>query len=461
MNVTRMVFSQNLNPGKFSALNEQARRRGAVRSEVWRRYGSINGVHWSDRQIRDQWLREKRVFPVSANAWKETLRDAKANIAMTVEAAKVQARRAIGRHTRDENERRRLYAELKGNRFTHDRYLARVMRKYWVRGHNHTHHQIIVRSDNYTTFQLGGRAWIKIPGLERGRRIALPLNTTVEPTGTLRLILRDGRVEVHFAVDVATAQTCGTRTIGVDKGYSEVLVDSDGDHHGTNLGDLLTGESDALKIKNQRRAKLRARAKNTRNPRKRRKIEKHNLGCKKQQRRAKKIQARIRSTVFQAVHAVVDKAAVIAAEDLTTPMSGKNFGKNVNRRLSSWTKGVIAEALENASQRRGSTLVLVNPAYTSQMDSRNGCLLGQRQGDTFHCFDGVVLQADENAARNVLARLHDSEIDRWTPYPRVKSIVQARTERYRLGLLNPDSSCSPETALSTESEMPEQLCISF
>jgi len=34
----------------------------------------------SDRQIRDQWLREKHAFPVSATAWKETLRDAKGDL---------------------------------------------------------------------------------------------------------------------------------------------------------------------------------------------------------------------------------------------------------------------------------------------------------------------------------------------------------------------------------------------
>lgn len=424
-------------------------------------YGSIQGVRLTDRQIRDTWLQEQRTFPVSTNAWKETLRDAKANIVMTVEAAKVKARSAIRRHTPDEHERRRLYTELKENRFADDRYLARVMRRSWTRGHNHTQNQIIVRSDNYTTFQLGGRAWIKIPGLERGRRIAIPLNTTREPTGTLRLILRDGRVEVHYTVDAESTQDCGSKTLGVDKGYTEVLVDSEGEHHGPGLGALLTAESDALKIKNQRRAKLRALAKNTCNPRKRQKIQKHNLGRRKDQNRSRKVRARLRTTIYQAVHAVVDKAAVIAAEDLTTPMNGKNFGKNVNRRLSGWTKGVIAEALEKVSQRRGSTLVLVNPAYTSQTDSRNGGLLGQRQGDTFHCFDGVVLQADENAARNVLARLCDPEIDRWTPYTQVKSILQKRTERHRLGLLNLDSSCSPEKVLSTESESPKQLCISF
>lgn len=461
MNLTRIALSKNPNPGKFAALEEQARRLGAVRSEVWQRYGSIQGVPLQDRQIRDQWLREKRVFPVSANAWKETLRDAKADIAMTVEAAKVKARRAIRRHTHDEQEQRRLFTELKANRFAQDRYLARIMRRYWNRGHNHTHHQIIVRSDNYTSLQRGGRAWIKIPGLERGRRIAIPLNTTLEPTGTLRLILRDHHIEVHYAIEMAPVQDCGTQTLGVDKGYSEVLVDSDGEPHGLGLGEMLTAESDHLKVKNQRRAKLRALSKNSRNPRKRQTIQKHNLGRRKVQRRAKKVQARIRSTVFQAVHQVVDKAAVIAAEDLTAPMNRKNLGKNVNRRLSGWTKGVIAEALETVSQRRGSTLVLVNPAYTSQMDSRNGCLWGKRQGDAFYCFDGVVLQADKNAAQNVLARLRDPEIDRWTPFQKVKSILQERTERHRLGLLNLDSSCSPDRALSTESELPEQLCISF
>jgi IS605 OrfB family transposase len=113
----------------------------------------------------------------------------------------------------------------------------------------------------------------------------------------------------------------------------------------------------------------------------------------------------------QAVPKVVNKAAVIVAEDLTTPMAGKSFGKNVNRRLSAWTKGVIAEALDGVSSRRGSTVVLVNPAYTSPIDSRTGCLEGKRQGDRFYCADGVVLQADQNAARNVLARLFDHEID--------------------------------------------------
>jgi transposase len=132
--------------------------------------------------------------------------------------------------------------------------------------------------------------------------------------------------------------------------------------------------------------------------------------------------------------------------------------------LASWTKGLIAKAIENVSRRRGSTVVLINPAYTSQIDSRNGTLSGKRCGDKFYCEDGEVLQADVNAAQNVLARLYDQEIDRWMPFKEVKSILLKRTERLRLGLLNQDSSCKPQ-GLSTESESPNylnsQICPSF
>ncbi|MBK1650154.1 RNA-guided endonuclease TnpB family protein, partial [Rhabdochromatium marinum] len=398
-------------------------------------------------------------FPVSANAWKETLRDAKGDITANMESAKVKARRCIWRHTQDQAEQKRLFTALKRNDWTSDPYLRRIMRRDWARGHNHTHNQIIVRSDNYTAFQRGGRAWIKIPGLIKGTRIAIPLNTTVEPTGTLRIIIKnDDRIEIHTTIEVEITQDCGTRTLGIDKGYSEALVDSDGDHHGPELGAVLTKQSDTLKAKYQHRSKLHALAKNSRNPRKREHIRQFNLGRKTLNRQIDKTHARIRDLVFQSVHKVVDKAAMIAAEDLTAPMAGKSFGKHVNRRLASWTKGVIAEALDSVSSRRGSTVVLVNPAYTSQMDSRNGGLLGRRQGDRFHCFDGVVLQADQNAARNVLARLSDPDIERFTPYRAVKAILQARTERLRLGLLNQDSSCSPgqNRVLSTESELPNE-----
>jgi len=434
---TRIAFSKGLNARKYDALVEQARRLGVLRSEVWQRYGSIAGVGVRSRDVRDQWLCEKRVFDVSANAWKETLRDTMDDIKAHREAAKVKVRQAIRRHTSDNDEQKLLYALLKSDKWVKDPYLRRMMRKYWHRGHSHICNQIIVRSDNYRTFQRGGHAWVAIPGLESGKRVHIPLNTTVAPSGTLRLILRDGKVEIHHVIDRPVVDDCGDRTIGVDKGYTEVLVDSDGDHHGVELGPLLTDKSNKLKVKYQRRSKLKAIADKS-DPAKAERIFKNNLGRNKLDRQNKKDKQQIRDVVFKAVHAVVDKASTVVVEDLASPIAGRKFGRNYNRRMSSWTKGTIAEALDSVSHRRGSSVVLVNSAYTSQVDSKTGCFTGIRKGDYFYREAGEVLQADENAALNVLARLFDSEISRYMPYRKVRDAIQGRTKRYRLGLLNQD-----------------------
>ncbi|WP_262701612.1 MULTISPECIES: hypothetical protein [Streptomyces] len=266
MKVTRIAYSRDLNQGKYAQLNEQAIRLGGVRSLVWRQYGSIAGTGVKDRTVRDQWMRDGTAggFGVLANAWKETVRDAFADITANREAAKVKVRRAVSKLKVTEAEKKRLFTLLKRDQWKQDPYLSRMMRKHWRRGRNKTINQIAVRSDQYRTFTLaeGGNIWIAVPGLERRQLVTIPLNTTAAPTGTLRLILRNGRVEVHYAIDAETTPSskrpCGSRKIGVDKGYTEVLTDSDGQHHGPGLGQLLSSESDHRKAKGQRRAKLRA-----------------------------------------------------------------------------------------------------------------------------------------------------------------------------------------------------------
>jgi IS605 OrfB family transposase len=449
--VTRIAWSMDLNPGKYAQLAKQARLLGRVRSEVWQRYGSVGGAQVSDRVVRDQWMADGTGawFGTLANPWKETVRDAMADIRANREAAKGKAREAIRRHTADDHERRRLYRLLKADRWADDPYLSRVMRKYWRRGHNHTANQIVVRSDQYTTWTLaeGGNVWLAVPGLERRSRVAIPLNTTVLPTGTLRLILRGGRVEIHYQVDASILKSaqrpCGIRQIGVDKGYTEVVTDSDGEHHGSELGQLLSIQSDLRKRKGQARAKLRAvrdRALDAGDLGKAERIVRNNLGTIKRERQAARWRERVRAVTYQAVNQVADKAVTIVAEDLTKPFTGrKRLGRNTNRRLAAWTKGLTAQALHDVSERRGSALVLVNAAYTSQADPHTG-LLAVRRGDRLHCSGGVVMQADHAAAINILHRVSDPDITLHTPYTRVRQILQERADRHRARLPAQDSS---------------------
>ena len=491
--VTRIAYSKNLNFGKYTKLSEIATRLGRLRKEIWQRYGSISGVGETDHKIRDGWLAEGRKFDVPARLWKETLRDTFSDICLYRESAKVKVRKAIaqrleGRQVVDQKERKRLYTLLKYDRWMEDNYLRRMTRKYYKHGKTNVSNQIVLDTQCYTAFEQNGVAWIKVMGLERGKRIAIPLNTTNLPKGMLRLILRNGIVEVHYAIDADFCSTkpSGDKEIGIDKGYSEVFVDSDGEVHGERLGDLLSTESDYLKVKYQRRNLLKAiavsrtglsskaddnEASVNSEAKSQKTVEggvtapmdkailKNNLGRKKLDRRKRKHTKRVRDKVFKAVHSVVDKAKTIVCEDLSAPIKGKKFyHKNQKRRLSGWVKGLINKALVSVSQRRGSALVFVNCAYTSQMDSRYGVLLGHRNGEKFHCFDGVVLDSDENAARNILARINDPEIRLWMPYKEVKSILLLRTEQFkkRLGLLNQDSSCNLPLCggLSTESELP-------
>ena len=453
MKVTRIAYSRPLNRGKLAALTEQAGRLGQVRAEVWQRYGSIAGVKLTGRQIRDMWLADgtPKRFGVLANAWKETVRDAAANIRAGRDAAKVKVRRAISHRTTDPAERRRLYTALKADTWTTDPYLSRMMRKYWRRGHSRIWNQIVVRADNYRTFTLteGGDVWLVIPGLLSRETVKIPLGTTVAPSGTLRVILRDGRAAVHYQLDGSSLKSSsrphGDRAAGVDKGYTEVLVDSDGDRHGLGLGVLLRQESDWLKIKNRRRAKIRAvadRAAERGDHAKAERIARCNLGTVKRNRARRRFKAKARTLTFEAVHAVTDKASVIVAEDLTRTFAGRNYGRNWNRRLTAWTKGLTAEALSSVPERRGSALVLVNAAYTSQVDPLTGTL-GVRKGDRLHCASGDVWDADHAAAINILQRASDPGIALFTPHTRVKQILQERADRQRARLPAQDS--SPES----------------
>ncbi|MDE0670193.1 MAG: hypothetical protein OXH72_00405 [Caldilineaceae bacterium] len=224
--------------------------------------------------------------------------------------------------------------------------------------------------------------------------------------------------------------------------------------YGEGLGDLLAAESDHCKDKGQKRNRLRAVAEKHEakdHHRKADNIRCHNLGRNKWNRRKRRHKKRARNLLCHAAHAVVDKADTIACEDLMAPMkSAKYRHKAANRRLSGWVKGATS-----ISRRRGSAPALVNPACTLQIDSRTGLLQGQRKGDGFHCIDGVVPDADANAACNIPARLYDDKITLYTPFREVKALLAERT-RTAVGTAPPGLELrGPATTTpSTESELP-------
>ena len=169
-------------------------------------------------------------------------------------------------------------------------------------------------------------------------------------------------------------------------------------------------------------------------------IRDNNLGTAKKHRQDRATKTILRDVVYTAVNRVADDAAVIVAEDLTRPIKGRSKGRNTNRRMAMWTKGTIAQALTDVSERRGSSLRLVNAAYTSQVIPGTS-IIGRRVGDRLYCphHGRVVWHADHAAAVNILNRDGDTEISLYTPHTRVKQIIQERDDRQRLRLPSQDS----------------------
>ena len=410
---------------------------GYIRADIWRRYGALGNVGVTASAMRTEII-EKNIytgFHIDGTIRAETTKDIFNDILTYKAAAKLKVRQAIVKRSNDENERKRLYTLLKKDEWLSDPFLHRQMRKHFRHGKSEVSNQFIVRSDRFSTEVRGEKMVITVKIAKKyGDNIVLTTTTSgknVDLAGSnLRIIVKDGFAEIHYATEKGAGRGCGDQVLGIDKGYTEAFTDSDGDHHGPHFGKVMTKYSDTVSATGKQRNKLHALEKKHREAgrlAKADRIKKHNLGHKKIDARKKTTQKRLRTIAYQAAHSIVDKAAVVVSEDLTAVIASKHQWKRFNRRMSAWAKGVLAEALDSVCEQRDAEHILVNGAYTSQIDSTNGLLEGKREGDKFYRANGDVLQADHNAALNVLARLDDDDISRFTPYKEVRRIILARS----------------------------------
>ena len=432
MIVTRTLFANA--PVELAGI---CKAMGFVRADIWRRYGALANAGKNASAIRKE-ITEKAYYAalaVDGTIRAETTKDVVNDILTYKAAALVKVRQAIAARTSNVAERKRLFTLLRNDESMNDNFLHRQVRKHFRHGKSHTKNQFVVRSDKYAVAIMDGKLVITIRVAKKYggdiRLITTSSGKNVHLSGSnLRITVKEGLTEIHYATDKGEGRLCGNRSMGVDKGYTEALTDSDGQAHGLDFGAVLTQYSDQTAATNRQRNKLHALEKMHRKAGrvgKADRIRLHNLGRKKIDARREGAQKKLRTIAFQAAHSLLDKAALVVSEDLTLPIKRKQQWKKFNRRMSSWAKGTLADALDSVCLQRKASHVLVNAAYTSQMDSATGLLKGRRVGDKFYRESGDVLQADHNAAANVLARLDDDEISRFTPYLEVRRILLARS----------------------------------
>lgn len=133
---------------------------------------------------------------------------------------------------------------------------------------------------------------------------------------------------------------------------------------------------------------------------------------KSAKRKLKKLRHKERNQTKNFVHNLTNQilktdANVIVIEDLSQIKNPKNKGKKKYKNLNKISQVpfyMIRQMLEYKATLRGKILEAVSPAFTSQIDFRTGLKDGLRKGCRYYGKDKVVLDAELNAANNIVLR---------------------------------------------------------
>lgn len=317
--------------------------------------------------------------------------------------------------------------------------LHRLLRKHYRRGHCKQCRQIVFMPQAYKCTNINNK--LKLLDIQSpfpGERIQIVVKTKIEITGQIRLIQnQSGNWEVHTLNQVFIKLPEGfdqrKERIAVDRGYSEVFWTTTNQELGKGFGKLLTKKSSRITRKGRNRNRLFALVDSLRktDPKKAKKILNCNLRRKTEDKRNDRDVLEVSNIVNYACKKACLLTKEIVVEHLVENIvSSVKISRRARNKLNQWMKGLVAQRLEFWAGKLGVRLTYVNAAYTSQVDSRNGTLLGIRSGNIFVGHDGVKQQADLNAAKNIEKRHNDSEIGLYLNYREVQGVLLERTHNF-------------------------------
>ena len=214
--------------------------------------------------------------------------------------------------------------------------------------------------------------------------------------------------------------------VAIDKGRRKLVTSISGNSYGTGYSGLAKDLIEKQERKMKERQFYWNLYRNFLNSEKTLKAENvlaNNLGKKKFNKFSERIREKSRSYINHELDLFfeTEKPTEIIKEDLTWEnLNGKSKGKSFNRIINRWEKGYLDDQIEWKAQQRGIRIINVNPAYTSQIchicDS-----FGKREGEKFacpHCEN--KMDADVNAAHNIMKRKEIKEINIYTSASKVK-----------------------------------------
>lgn len=280
--------------------------------------------------------------------------------------------------------------------------------------------------------------------------------------GNIQIVYKRDKhvIELHKTINSKVSNKKHLNKRGVDKGYTNLLSCSNDKEYGKNIGIIFTNIAEWLNSESEKRnfylnlckkfekerSELLIKRKNTSSKKEKeyllkkiktltKKIENiknNNLSKKRFQKEYNKkneyTKQLINNSIIQMY--VEGDIKILGVEDLSfvnymSPYKGRKF----NRKMSYWLKGYIDERLEYIGTRMNCKIQKVNAAYTSQFCAECGAKLTSRTGkhhEIGDCPNCGEINANTNASKNIEDRLTDKEIDLYTPYKKVKQILENR-----------------------------------
>ncbi|WP_190273504.1 zinc ribbon domain-containing protein [Crystallibacter crystallopoietes] len=434
-------------------------------------------------------------YGLQQRIWRQNVETAFREVRLWQEAAKQQyglKRKIFRRAAGNKAEERRLFTVLKVGDWLSDPWLHKHTRKAFRAKPKPSRQKLRLSFDSasYNTKRDSeGRLWLSLMGAANRQRIKLCFGRVPEkltPCGEIQVFFHaENDIQIHTGFDefhacagdaipepgrkvsthtrraereslsakapAAPVDRATTnkpyRILGIDAGRTEAFIDSHGTVYGHGLGQLCEEHDAKTKGKRASRSKLREQAKALRkqaevarragNPEKARRLTRkadniyaHNLSTGRQTAARSRHRARVRDLIFRAVHEIAAVTNCIAAEKFSQNFSYDRSRKQ-NRLNSGWMRSIVAEALDAAARRRGSSVIHVNPAYTSQQVRRCGHL-GKRTNGSVYCTEGscpefrVKYHDDMDAAGSIEDRAADPHITLSMTPKQVREVILSR-----------------------------------
>lgn len=198
------------------------------------------------------------------------------------------------------------------------------------------------------------------------------------------LFIRNNKLMISLTFDCAIKEEKKTLALGVDLGIRRAAALSD--------GRLIIDKKFNAEKRRLRYLKRQLQSKGTKS------AKKHLLKLKRKERNKNKNQTHLITNMI-----LQTNANIIVLENLKGIKAKKHKFQNKNT-ISQVPIFELRTILTYKAKNMGKHICLVSPAYTSQIDSISGIKEGERKGCRFYAKNGLVYDADINAAVNIAKR---------------------------------------------------------